>query len=587
MIIKTTSSKMALKPYLEALREHCENLSKGELVETLLRLAQEMPVGERGSFLDKIRSFSATSISGKRESGREDGKDLEKVTLDRLQALREEMEERITSIEDGTYWDEYSDREEYEYDDEPEYITEEQRDELENLFLETGDFFLRDRLEAARRLYGALFDLLDEKKDISYAVSPKSMDIREARARYCRCVYETSEPVRRVNDFLECMKVDASMRPYSLDLPSEPFPMLRDVMDARSGELADLASFLPAWVEKLASREGGRAAMLRMEAVQRLEGIDGLARLARNWQSGEPRGYLFWIQCLEENGDWRAMLEACREALDVLPKNSFREQVGTYLAKAALELGEPKVVLLGKRETFFSAPNERNLVRLLEEAQSQKVRSQELETVLTFRKKAEGSREDREDKAASDSLYLKVLLMAGRIGEAFNEGKSEKSVGWSFGRAGILFASLLSVLTGNSPKAVVIGRLLREYAGKTYGYFDGGEEEKSGVFNEIVEGLTSVELSESEKRKYLSWTDKVARERVEQIVSNKHRRAYDRAAMTLGALGECYVLCGEGDKARSLLNEFVNVKFKRYSAFRAEAKGVVGTSALLKDLRVV
>ncbi len=46
-----------------------------------------------------------------------------------------------------------------------------------------------------------------------------------------------------------------------------------------------------------------RADVLLMETVNWLEGIEGIARLARDWKSTQPRGYLFWIQCLVTKND--------------------------------------------------------------------------------------------------------------------------------------------------------------------------------------------------------------------------------------------------------------------------------------------
>ena len=59
---------MALKPYLEAVRGHCERLSQEELTATILELAQDVPMGGRGEFLDKIRALAPHSPSPKRES---------------------------------------------------------------------------------------------------------------------------------------------------------------------------------------------------------------------------------------------------------------------------------------------------------------------------------------------------------------------------------------------------------------------------------------------------------------------------------------------------------------------------------------
>ena len=187
--------------------------------------------------------------------------------LEQIEALREEIEERIAAIENGDY---FEDREPWEddYDEEdPDYVTEEQADELDSLFLETGALFLDGQLESARRLYLALFDLMDGNEHISDHFSSGSPTFREARARLCRCVYETADPVKRMDDFFACMKVDTALNRYRLDLESEPFPMVQDVMDARPGELDDWESFLPAWEQKLASSDSSRAAVLRMEAL--------------------------------------------------------------------------------------------------------------------------------------------------------------------------------------------------------------------------------------------------------------------------------------------------------------------------------
>lgn len=571
---------MPLKPYLEAVKEHCEKLSRDELIETLLELAQEAPVRERADFLDRIRAFGPRSVTRKRQTG----KDFAEKLLEQIAGLVEEIEERIESIENGDYWDDPDRLEEGGYDDEePDFVTSEQAEELENLFLETGGIFLDGRMETACRLYGALFALMDKSGEVSGYLSRESLDIREERARYCRCVYETVDPKRRAQALLDSIGIDAPVNYYRLDVTSERHPMLQDVIDARPGELADWESFLPAWEKRLASCHGNRAAILRMEAVQKLKGIDGLSKLARKWKSDRPHGYLFWIQCLEKDGDWRGMLDVCREALEALPKSSFREQTAEYLTKAASELCEPEFVLLGKRERFLSAPGERNLLELLREAETQNVRLRELGAVIA------SSEGNKGDEVEQKDLHVKMLLMAGRLNKAFEEGQSEKSLGWSYGKAGVLFASILSVLTGNSPKAGTIRAVLKEYAeSRDYYYGDDGEEGRTeGVYKEILTGLESVGITEPEARKYGAWADKIGRVRVEAIVSGQHRGAYDRAARVLGALAEYYILAKEKDKARSLLHEFVFVKFPRHNAFRREVKSVAAGSALIKDLGVI
>ncbi len=571
---------MALKPYLEAVRAHCEGLSREELLEVILEIAQEKPMAARAEFLDKIgalahqyQSLFQVSTAGKSEE------DTAEIMFERIAALKEEIEERRESIEDGSYWD---DSERWSHDDEePEWITDEQADELENLFIETGGLFLDGQLETAGSLYRALFDLLHENDAISAVFSPSSLDLREARARYCRCVVETADPAQRLDDLFECMDVQASINRYRLELPFESFPMLQDVLDARPGEIPGSESFLPAWEEKLKSCDTSRAAALRLEATLRLYGIGGIARLAREWQSREPRGYLYWIQRLDEEEDRRGMIDACLEALEDLPRNSFREQAAGYLVTAAKLLGDEKLVLHGRRECFLSAPNENNLLRLLDEAEKQGVRSNELNAILAFKD---------EIKACGGShghLYIKVLLMAGRLDEAFDEAKNEESVGWAYGKAGVLFSGILSAAVNNAPKAVVIAAMLKEYAKGLYSGFRDGMDEQEGMRCEMAKGLSQVRLTTSDRRKYVEWADKIGRDRIERIVSNQRRGAYDRAARVLGALAECCLVLGEREKAASLIKEFVHVKFKRHHAFRSEVKRVMAGSALLKGLVAV
>ena len=409
------------------------------------------------------------------------------------------------------------------------------------------------------------------------------MDIREERARYCRCVYETVDPKRRVQSLLESINIDAGANAYRMDLSSEPYPMLQDVIDAKPGELADCNTFLPTWEKRLARCGGDRAAVLRLEAMEKVEGIEGISKLAREWKSDQPRGFLFWIQCLEKKKDWRGMLDACREALDALPGGHFREQAAEYLTTAASQLGEKKYVLHGKRERFLSLPGESNLLEMLGEAARQNVRLQELDAVIA-------SMDDRDDGHPHGDLRVKMLLMAGKLHEAFGEVHGAKSLGWSNGKAGVVFASILCVLTENSSKAVVTKALLKEYAERRdfYSYEDDGGKTKTGsVYKEVLTGLESVKFDEPEARKYGAWVDRIGRDRIDGIVSGQHRGAYDRAARVLAGLAEYYILANEKDKARSLLHEFLFVKFPRHNAFRREVKSVASGSALIQELRVI
>jgi tetratricopeptide (TPR) repeat protein len=299
-----------------------------------------------------------------------------------------------------------------------------------------------------------------------------------------------------------------------------------------------------------------------LEALKFLEGEAGISRLARELKSEQPYGYLYWIQHLEACENWQGVRDACLEAMDALPHNSFREQVTESLIKAAMVLADKTLLLLGKRERLLSAPHQTHLLELLQEAENQNLRSEDLASKQIIRNRQDGY----------GSLYLEMLLMAGRLEDAFHEGNAAKSIGWSYGKAGILYSGILSMVTGNNPKAVMIQALLKEYA--------------QNACDQIVKGLASASLTESKQKQYVKWADTICRERVQQIVSNQHRNAYGRAARALGAMAECYMHLNQKDTAISLLNEFVRTRFPRHSSFRAEVKQVVAGSGLLKGFKM-
>jgi hypothetical protein len=93
--------------------------------------------GERTTFLSKLYSISPVKP---RVPDEIDETDIRKKLFHEIDALKEEIQERVRSIEDGTYWD-MRDYDYYEYNEEPDYISEDQVDELKDLFNTTEDYF--------------------------------------------------------------------------------------------------------------------------------------------------------------------------------------------------------------------------------------------------------------------------------------------------------------------------------------------------------------------------------------------------------------------------------------------------------------
>ena len=570
-------SKIALKPYLDTISGYCRSLSNQELTNMIVNLAKDVPTAERVDFLEKIKSC----LPDGRATRTPDLSPVE-LMLDEVEALKEGIEERIESIEDGSYWDDPDDwRDDGYYDDEPDYISQDQADDLESIFDAAESLFLDDRLADARKVYEALFKLISYIEENTYFAAGEKTDIREARARYCRCVYDTSESDKRLNEFVAAMEIDV-ISTYDQNIYDENYPLLQDVIDARLGEMADLESFLPDWKNVLSKRElKGRSSVLLLEAVYRLEGITGVSRLAKKWKNSQPQGYLFWLSILDEENDHPGIVAVSKEGLNALKEGRFRERVAEFLINTAGELNDAKHLLLGKRERFFSQMSNQNLLDLVDEVVKQNVKNQELGTVIKHFKTRKSI--DKDDKA----LYIKTLLMSGRLNDAFVLVKKEKSVGWSYGgNAGVVFGSILSVLANYSEKAGTIKTLLEGYAARGSTYPETiSRDDVSGTsfYNEILAGLKKRRFAKSKTADYLAWAEKIGKSRIDHIVSNKHRRAYERAAQVLGSLAETYAATGQVSKAIKILHKYYNEKYNRYSAFRREVKAVVKGSDLLKN----
>jgi len=579
----TSKSTMTLSPFLQQLNDICQSLSHAELTDLMLTLAKELPPDERAGYLEKLRSMrgSGTPTAPK-------GIELPGIEglLERVWDLRESILERINAIEDGSYWDDPEiwdgDEEDY-YNDNPDYVVQDQLDKLNAIIIKTNHLFLNDRMEDARQVYEALFEMIHEVQNTEPFEYNLGSDIKEARARYCRCIYETSQKSKKLDSFVKGMDLDGQISSIA-DLSQEHFPCLQDVIDAKVGEMEGFTDFLAQWKRALTKAElSDRTAELLMEATQISNGIKGVAALARKWKAKQPRGYVFWIRQLLEERAWDSIIKVGQEGLRVLEPGRQREFLAQAIVIAGDALGKPKHVLKGKREKFISEKTEANFLDMLCEAGKQGRRTEEIEAAL----------QSMQHPSAGDHtgtvLLTKIRLLAGKLDKAFLEVKNAGPVGWSGGDTGLVFASIISLAVDHDDEAGIIRKLLEHYADHRFGYwndqaYDGMKKYAVSFSEEIIASLQKMNCTNAMRKKYLTWAEKIGKHRIEFIVSNKHRRAYERAAQVLGALAEVYACKGSNKKAVELLDRYYHVEFNRYPAFRREVKSVVSSATLLENL---
>lgn len=581
------TTKMALKPYLEAIRRTCSPLTQDQLLEMILTMAKEVPAAERGEFLHRIESLRPGGQKTRAAKSSDPG-----VTVKEIGKLERSILQRIKDIENGDFddWDEdedyrgYNDRYGYYEDEDVDILGSEHKEELAALFEEADRLFLQGELSGAGDIFTRLFALLVKVEQESENWIDCGVDLREARARLCRCVYEGAEQASRVRRMVEAMEIEA--RPHRFDEEdSDDYPLLQDVIDSRPGDLPELADFLSVWEKMLASRScrNNRLATLRLEAAYMRGGLEEVARLAREWRKEQPLGYLTWLARLQDTAGWPDLAAAAREAIAALPAGKARAAAAGFLLTAGSNLHDNEAILEGKRERFVADPGSFNLLALSTEAGRQQIRERELAqalAVLAHQKKGD------QDVTV---LRTKALLMAGCLDEAFAMANQAKAVGWSYGSpAGVVFASILHLARGSNKNCALIEELLRYYAQDSHYLYDrmtiSTGEAANDFAQEIVMGLSLAHPAETDLARYRKWTETIGHKRIQHIVGNKQRGAYDRAARVLCALAEALAAGGEKGKAQALLLEYCKTRYNRHTAFRNEVKKAVKESPLLRGM---
>ncbi len=569
---------LTLRPFLEKIETYCGTLDQTCLAELILSLARQVEAKNRHDYLEMLLSILP-------KNNEERSSTIEanlKTCLKGIATLHKEVSNRLESIEDGSYWhdpdDDYWD--EYHYDDDdPESMNNEQIEKFVEYCREARQFFLDGYKQEARKMYKHLFEIID--KVSSYCVSPE-MDIEmvEERACYIRCILDLEKGKRRAEVVFDAMYPVMVENDFE-GIVADDLPVLQDVLDAAPQPPKEMDNFIPSWRKILGKQDAAddRIADLILEAVQLSDGVENVACLAREWGSRQPKGYLYWLQLLEEREKWQEVADGCRSALAELTNSMDREVVSERLITAGEKLGKPEMVLDGFREKFHADPEVSNLVTLVAEAKSQNRRKEELEAALLFCN-SQGPDDDEEQ------LITRILMMDGQLHEAFRREEQGEQVGWSSSGVGLIYFSVLHLLCNSSKNCTLVEDGLRYYTdleGKLYYEFKEMEIGDAAEYKEVIVGLKEVTLTVEESQKYFTWCHSMADRRIQHIVSNKYRKAYARAALVLGALAECLAFRNEKQKALALIDDYYKVKFSRFRAFRGEVREVVERSGLVRE----
>jgi len=572
--------KIPLKAFWEAVEQRLAACSADELRAILRAMARETPPGQRQAFLEKLNRVEEPPVAA------EELFEQEELLAD-IDDLGHELR---AAMEQAEYWEEpYAWGEYHEEDSLGPY--EEFVEPLTDLFHRAQAAFDSGNRPLARAAYQKLFELLHLEDDYGRGVSASDLtdvDIDEAWARYLRAVYETEPPTRRPEVLFEQMQ---QVRAWLF----RARPMLEDLIQVSPQPLPDRDRFLTDWIAFLWTQDSKEADAWLREAVRLSQGTRGLELLARAEGEKRPRVYLDWLVALEQEGRYREALAAAQEALRSLPpKLPIRAAIADHLCAAAERLHETDALHAGRWEAFVAKPTLSRLLDLWEVSPAGSERTAQMRQAARYLEEYLANRPrpqpvvgwDEDDLERPAWITRSVLAHAYLLAEDFDAARqlvaNEKVLGWSSSNnpQGLIVSYFLGLLSGRSLSALPpnLSRLwqasLQVSTGSWYAY-----DEKQGSLLRRLQRTYGEQMArvswEGEKRaQILAWCLGIARQRVNAIVSNKHRKAYDRAAMLIAACAEVLRLQGADREATALLNE-VRTRFPRHRAFQAELKAAI------------
>jgi hypothetical protein len=367
---------------------------------------------------------------------------------------------------------------------------------------------------------------------------------------------------------IKALKIDLEQFNRDFMPEDQVYPCLQDIYDSKADEPEEWQDFLNNLKQALRGKTNNRAFILFLEAVNKTEGLEVVETEVKKYKVSS--GYLYLIDKFVKNQNWEKVLNIAQEAI-INISDKLRLKASEFLILASEKLEKQDLLLKGKREVFFSDPNNKTFVLLVDEAKKQGLRKEELEGVINFTNK----------KDNLTILQIEAKLMLGQIDDSIEIIKKSSSLGWSSKKqTGLSFAGILIALSNADPGTKAQSELLKNYIGSAFSYSRYAKEcdEYSFICQEIYEGLKNIKFDDIREQELISMIETLGRSRIDGIVSNKHRDSYKKAAQVLCSISEYYIVKNDRQKAFLIINEFRNEKYKRYPAFKKELDSIIKNS---------
>jgi hypothetical protein len=563
-----------LKRFFETVERRLSACSADELRSILRAMAQAVAPRDRREFLEALvpgkenRDVLETALQQD---------DLLSEIDDLIAEIRAEMDGAEPSYDQyGDYWDDEDSLGPYEQFVAP----------LSELFDRTAGVFDCGNRPLARDAYRKLFDGLALEDEYGRGVRATDLhdaDVRGARGRYLRAVYETTAPADRPERLFE------EMQNFGDHLWDGPIA-LDDLIRVSDRPLPEREAFLRAWIAFLRGQEGRSADRWLREAIRLLDGAKGLEAFARKEGKAHPRAYLDWVAALQDEGKPARVVAAAREALRSLPADQpIRAAVADHLCEAARARGDAETVLEARWEAFLAEPKIGRLLDLWEATPEAQRRTRMRQAARRLEQALE--RQTRREARAFDAAGDDGLESPVWVGRALLAHARLLSGDWDAARALAAEAGVLGWSTWDNPQGVVVPACLLLLSGRVNAppanvarLWDRAVENSMflsefGKQNEDQKRLRSIyqdEMSRTRLKKaqagaLLSWCVEVGERRACAIVEKLRRKSYDQAAVVTAACAEVLRLRDQPEAAAGLL-ERMRTRFPRHRAFQDELK---------------
>ena len=364
---------------------------------------------------------------------------------------------------------------------------------------------------------------------------------------------------------------------------------MEEIFHVGKEKLKDTERFWKDWIELLKSKNGDIEARLLKEAVLYCKGIEGLLEMAEENVSIHPSLYLAVMDEYEKEHFYEKIEEVGKDALDKIDVNlTIRGKIALKTAYVSSHLMHEEEMMQFCWECFCSDSTVKNYLRLFGTEEMAKRYGLRGKEVLINRIKGNQENNWRNSEfrrnMIDDYMYNSLNFYTGDFEKVKNISKNPKgSLGWSssFIRSGIrLFLIYLYEKPLPSKAAASIAAYIGFpdiKDGESRMYFENEILEEchkhkvSEFWNYFQRWKRHFPMGEEERKKYLSWAEKIVYSRADAIVSGQHRNHYGEVAGLLAIVGEIKESMGVNGAGREIFVQYKN-KYPRHSSFQKEMK---------------